>query len=181
MGLANQSIHKSEDLEQFGKSFFGRMQALARAYELLSRDGWHKVPVAELLQTQLTPFATEGGRYSMSGENLVLKSNAALALGLVLYELATNATKYGALSVPMGQINISWGLESTGDQRRNFLLRWKERGGPVVKTPTRHGFGTELMQRQLKYELNGSSAMDFSEEGLVVTLTIPAQEAVEIP
>jgi two-component system CheB/CheR fusion protein len=179
MGLASQSIHKSQDLEQFGKAFFGRMQALARAYELLSRDGWHKVPVADLLQSQLSAFATESSRYSISGENLVLTSNAALALGLVLYELSTNATKYGALSVPSGHVAVSWSIENLANERTNFIMSWRESGGPAVKHPTRQGFGTELVQRQLKYELNGTAVLDYLEDGLVVTLSIPAAEALD--
>jgi two-component system CheB/CheR fusion protein len=179
MGLANQSIHKSENLEQFSKAFFGRMQALARAYELLSRDGWHRVPVAQLLHSQLSPFASEGTRYSISGENLVLNPNAALSLGLVLYELCTNATKYGALSVASGRIDVSWRIDYTPNERKNFVMTWKERGGPAVKLPTRHGFGSELMQRQLKYEMDGVATMDFLPDGLIVTLTVPASEAVE--
>jgi two-component system CheB/CheR fusion protein len=179
MGLASQSLHKAEDLQQFSKAFFGRMQALARAYELLSRDGWHKVGIADLLNSQLSAFASEGSRYSISGENLVLNANAALSLGLVLYELSTNATKYGALSVPSGHVNVSWALETSGGEKRNFVLRWRERGGPPVSVPSRLGFGSELVQRQLKYELNGTATLDFAESGLVATLSIPMQEAVE--
>jgi two-component system, chemotaxis family, CheB/CheR fusion protein len=173
IGLANQTLHRSEDLKQFEKSFMGRMQALARAYELVSRDGWHKVHIAELLDTQLAPFATEKGRYTAEGEPLLLAANAALALGLVLYELATNATKYGALSVPTGRIRVSWILRQQGEQQV-LVFSWMERGGPKVTPPTHHGFGSELVQRQLRYELNGKAAMQFSEAGLEVTVEIPA-------
>lgn len=179
IGLANQTVHRSEDLQQFSKAFFGRMQALGRAYELLSRDGWQKVPIGELVRTQLAPFASEGNRYESRGEPCVLTANAALSLGLVLYELATNATKYGALSVPAGRVEIEWQLVGAEDARREFILRWKEIGGPVVKPPTRQGFGSELVQRQLKYELNGTAEMAFNEDGLTVTLAVPAEEAVE--
>jgi two-component system CheB/CheR fusion protein len=173
IGLANQTLHRSEDLKQFEKSFMGRMQALARAYELVSRDGWHKVHIAELLHTQLGPFATEKGRYTAEGEPLLLSANAALALGLVLYELATNATKFGALTVPTGRIRVSWILRQQGEQQV-LVFHWMERGGPKVTPPTRHGFGSELVQRQLRYELNGKAAMEFSEAGLEVTVEVPA-------
>jgi two-component sensor histidine kinase len=104
-----------------------------------------------------------------------------LSLGLVLYELCTNATKYGALSIASGHIDVSWRVEAAASERKNFVLTWKESGGPAVKLPTRHGFGSELMQRQLKYEMGGVATMDFLEDGLVVTLTVPATEAVESP
>lgn len=179
MGLANQTLHRSADLHQFEAAFFGRMQALARAYDLLARDGWHKVPVGDLLRTQLSAFATEGGRYTAEGGPLILKPNAALSLGIVLYELATNSTKYGALSVPTGHVHVQWYCEARADGGNEFILEWKESGGPAVKAPTRHGFGSELVQRQLKYELNGRASMEFPETGIVVTLAIPVEEAVE--
>jgi two-component sensor histidine kinase len=155
------------------------MQALARAYDLLSREGAYKVPVGDLIRLQLSAFATEGGRYTAAGEPLILRPNAAPSLGLVLYELATNSTKYGALSVPTGHVHVQWRCEARANGREEFILEWKESGGPAVKPPTRQGFGSELVQRQLKYELNGSASMEFHESGIVVTLAIPVEEAVE--
>ena len=179
VGLARQTLHRSESLDQFEKAFFGRMQALARAYELLSRDGWHKVPISDLLDTQLSPFLAEGGRSTSEGERVSLTPNAALSLGLVLYEFATNSTKYGALSVPTGHVHVSWRIDLGSDGEQELVLCWRESGGPAVKSPTRRGFGSELVQRQLKYELNGTATMDFAASGLIITLTIPAREAVE--
>jgi two-component system CheB/CheR fusion protein len=179
IGLANQTLHKSSDLLDFENAFFGRMQALARAYELLSRDGWRKVPVAELLRTQLAPFIAEGSRYTADGDHQVLAANAALSMGLVIYELATNSTKYGALSLPTGHVQVNWWVEARAGGGKEFILKWSESGGPRVNQPTRHGFGSELVQRQLKYELNGKAVMEFLDTGLVVTLAIPAEEALE--
>jgi two-component system CheB/CheR fusion protein len=179
IGLANQTVHRSENLRQFSAAFFGRMQALGRAYELLSRDGWHQVPIGELVRTQLAPFAPED-RYSVRGQPCVLTANAALSLGMVLYELATNSTKYGALSVPTGGIDIEWQLVGAEDGRQELILRWQESGGPTVRPPTRHGFGSELVARQLKYELNGRAEMRFDASGLSVTLAMPAEEALEM-
>lgn len=178
MGLASQTLHRSNDLAQFEKAFLGRMQALARAYDLLSRDGWHKVPIAELLRTQLGAFASEDGRYSGEGEPIVLTANAALSLGLVLYELATNSTKYGSLSALGGHVRVNWTVDARADGGNEFILRWEESGGPAVKPPTRHGFGSELVHRQLKYELNGTASLEFRESGLIATLVIPLEEAV---
>lgn len=178
IGLAHQTLHRSESLGVFEKSFMGRMQALARAYELLSRDGWRNVPISELLRSQLGPFAVEGQRYTCAGGHIVLTANSALALGLVIYELATNATKYGALSTPSGRINVSWEQARNEQGKREFLLYWRESGGPAVKPPARQGFGSELVQRQLHYELNGRVTMDFMPAGLAVTLAIPAENVV---
>ena len=120
IGLANQTLRRSADVKQFEAAFMGRMQSLARAYELVSRGGWHEVAVSDLLRTQLEPFAAEGNRYSVEGQHVLLTASAALALGLVLYELATNATKHGALSVPDGRVDVAWRLESAG--RRSLCL-----------------------------------------------------------
>ncbi len=92
----------------------GRMQALARAYELLSRDSWRRVSMSDLIGSQLAAFATEGTRCRIQGDAIELNSNAALALGLVVYELATNAVKYGSLSVPSGRVDVSWKMQKDG-------------------------------------------------------------------
>lgn len=177
IGLANQTLIRSTDMKVFEKSFMGRMQALARAYQLLSQDGWHNVPLKELLRTQLSPFAAEG-RYRTSGEEVVLSANAALALGLIFYELGTNATKYGALSTAKGRIDISWHLVAANDE---FVLEWVEREGPSVIPPSHRGFGSELVQRQLRHELSGKVAMEFAPEGLKVRLAIPASQVTAEP
>ncbi len=173
IGLANQTMSQSADVQQFEKAFMGRMQSLARAYELLSRGGWQEVSVADLLNIQLAPFAAEGNRCKLEGEKVMLTANAALALGLVFYELATNATKYGALSVPDGHVDVSWRLERKGEGDATLVFSWRERDGPTVSKPTRRGFGTELLQRQLRYELNGNATIDFQRDGLRVMLEIP--------
>lgn len=178
IGLANQTLRRSADVKQFETSFMGRMQSLARAYELVSRGGWHEVSVAELLSTQLAPFASEGNRYSIEGENVRLTASAALALGLILYELATNATKHGALSVPEGRVDVAWRLEPKGDGASALVFSWRERNGPSVSEPERRGFGSELLQRQLRYELNGNATMDFHPDGLRVVLELPVRGTV---
>jgi two-component system CheB/CheR fusion protein len=179
IGLANQTVQRSKDLEAFQQAFTGRMQSMSRAYDLLSRDSWLKVPMSDLIETQLAPFAPEGRRYSIDGAPVVLGANAALALGMVFYELATNATKYGALSVPHGHVNISWKIQpGDGEAGRELVIRWVERGGPRVDKPVRPGFGSQLVQQQLRYEFNGKVDMDFAEDGLHTTLSLPAEPSV---
>lgn len=178
IGVAHQTLRRSESMGAFEKSFMGRVQALARAYELLSHEGWSNAPIHELLLSQLGPFATEAHRCSCSGTNVVLTANCALALGLVLYELATNATKYGALSVPTGHLDVSWELQRDAQGREDLVMFWRESGGPAVTPPQRQGFGTELLHRQLHHELSGKASMDFAPAGLQVTLAIPAANVV---
>jgi CheY-like chemotaxis protein len=109
-----------------------------------------------------------------------------------LYELATNATKYGALSAPSGQIKVTWRVEQatptehfaaplTENRRGSLVFEWIEQGGPEVEPPNRRGFGSELIERQLRYELNGKAAMTFEKSGLHVTLTVPITDAIQVP
>jgi two-component system, chemotaxis family, CheB/CheR fusion protein len=98
--------------------------------------------------------------------------NAALSVGLALYELVTNAVKYGALSSPSGIVNVEWEFVSDKEPGR-LLLHWRESGGPPVTPPERRGFGTELLERQLRHELNGATALVFDEAGLRATLELP--------
>jgi two-component system CheB/CheR fusion protein len=179
MGVANQTLHRSADLREFETAYFGRVQALAQAYELLSREGWRNVPLADLVKAQLTPFAAEGNRYTAGGLDIVLRPNAALSLGLVLYEFATNATKYGALSVASGRVDVAWTLELDDEQGAYLVLTWTESGGPSVSPPTRHGFGSELVHRQLRHELRGESTLEFASTGLIGRLRIPIDEVTE--
>lgn len=190
IGLCNQTMHRSADLKQFEAAFMGRMQALARAYELLSRDRWKRVAIADLLRAQLSPFAGDR-RYSATGADIMLTADAALGFSLALYELATNAMKYGALSAPSGHIEVRWTVAraqlheplenaSTANLAHNLIFEWIERNGPEVKAPTRHGFGSELIERQLRYELDGRAAMTFDKKGVQVTLTLPITDAIQV-
>jgi two-component system CheB/CheR fusion protein len=121
----------------------------------------------------------------------MLSADAALGFGLALYELATNATKYGALSIPTGRVEVKWRVEQAragehaeeapkANGARNLIFEWVEHGGPEVNVPTRRGFGSELIERQLRYELNGKAAMTFDKAGLQVKLTVPITEAIQV-
>jgi two-component system, chemotaxis family, CheB/CheR fusion protein len=175
IGLANQTLHRSTDLAAFEKAFMGRIQALARAYELLSRDSWRKVSISDLIGSQLAAFANEGARCSVQGDAVEMNSSAALALGLVVYELATNAVKYGSLSVPSGRVDVSWKMQQDDQSEPTLVVQWVESGGPAVKPPTHSGFGSELLKRQLRYELKGEAAIEFHKEGVQATLSLPAK------
>jgi two-component system, chemotaxis family, CheB/CheR fusion protein len=175
IGLAHQTLHRSADLAAFDKAFMGRMQALARAYALLSRESWRRVSISDLIANQLAAFASEGARCSVQGDAVELNSSAALALGLVVYELATNATKYGSLSVPSGRVDVSWKMQQDGQSEPTLAVHWVESGGPEVRPPTHSGFGSELLNRQLSYELKGEAAIEFHKAGVQATLNFPAK------
>ena len=122
--------------------------------------------------TALLPYHGDDHRVTTDGPDLALQPISALAIGLVLHELATNAVKYGALSVGGGRVGIRWMIDET-HTRPEIVVRWAETGGPAVAAPEHKGFGMELIERQLEYELGGTALIEYPPDGLMATLTIP--------
>ena len=147
-------------------AFTGRIQALAAAHDLLIEKGWLAANVKDLATRQL---AVVGGRVRLAGPDVTVSPILATSLGLVLHELVTNATKYGALSVPQGIVDLSWELAGDEGQRR-VILTWQERGGPRVTPPDRAGFGSTLIERSLP---GATVERRFEPEGLVCTIDLP--------
>jgi two-component system, chemotaxis family, sensor kinase Cph1 len=158
----------AEDLESYAMSLRNRIRAMASAHELLAETRWHGLSLAALLAEEVAPFAA-GDRVIISGKSVILSPRAALPLALVVHELVTNSVKYGALSVPDGQIEIVWDR----DDENNVVLHWRESGGPPVSPPVRRGFGSLLIGRSLKQEIGGSVTQNFEPEGLICHLVIP--------
>lgn len=150
--------------------FMERLHAIARTYKLLTENDWSHMDLRALIKEELTVIAGSA-RFDMRGPALKLSPREALALCLVLHELAANALKYGALSNQEGRVEISWSGGKPTDA--SFDLRWQESGGPPVAPPTRRGFGTLLLERQFAFELNAQTDIDFAPDGLVVAIRIP--------
>lgn len=176
--IANQAARGKQSLASFLQSFNGRLQAMAHSHTLLAESRWGGVGLEEVLRAELVPY---GGQrlpnVILEGENVLLRPKAALALGMILHELATNAAKHGSLSSQQGQVTVAWDRTESENGAR-LRLRWIETGGPKVKPPTRQGFGRTLIEMGLEHELNGEAWMDFASEGLRCILTIPLNEAV---
>ncbi len=175
ISLATNTIRRAKSLEQFSTVFLGRIHALAAAYALLSRDGWTPIPVGEIVMEELKPFVSgERPNVVLTGGKVMLEPRAALALGMAIHELTTNAVKYGALSVPEGTVSVDW----TVDAARQFELKWVERNGPPVTAPAGKGFGTTLIERSFAYDVSGAVNLDFAPEGVMATLRAPLPGAV---
>ena len=180
--IASQTGRTVDTFEEFQKRFTQRLQGLAASHDLLVLRDWQGAPLKELVRIQLDPFTAPGSeRISVSGPDVLLRPEAAEAIGLALHELATNAVKYGALSVPAGRVTISWAFEEHGPKPRQFLVNWIERGGPTVTSPSRTGFGHVVFERLVTQSLNGSVAIDFATEGLIWKLSIPTTNLVTEP
>jgi two-component sensor histidine kinase len=126
------------------------------------------------VEHEVAPYvsAGDGRRLTLTGEDLQLPPKHALAIGLSLHELATNAVKYGALSVETGRIEVSWQVRRHAEGRV-LEMKWAEMGGPPVEPPSRRGFGSRLIDRSIRTELQGTVEPDFLPSGLRVTIRIP--------
>jgi two-component sensor histidine kinase len=159
--------------EQYQRVFLGRVDALARTHDLLFESEWRGAELRSLANA-LQPFAGERAEaIEVDGVQLELGARQALSVSLILHELATNAAKYGALSVPDGRVRLSWQIEDA-EQGKHIRLRWEERGGPPVTPPQETGFGTQLIRRAFDYELNGTADLSFGPEGVRLEATFPA-------
>lgn len=157
-------------------AFEGRLLALSRIHDQLSRERWEFADLHAVLVDGVAPYAEEGQRLRVSGASVRLKPKTALTLALVFHELATNAYRYGALSVPDGIIDVRWQLEEQ-DGRCALAFSWTESGGPEVPgEPGKKGFGIRLVERSLARELGGDAQMQFAPTGLRARLRIPLGE-----
>jgi two-component sensor histidine kinase len=127
-----------------------------------------------VIRTALIPYRSGAGRFTVSGPPLVVKSRQALALSLAINELATNALKYGALTVVGGQVSISWTSED-GEGEPQFVFVWQEFGGPPVSEPSGLGFGSRLISRVLQDDFGGAVDVSYGSTGLICRLTAPLE------
>ena len=167
--MARKTASLSGDLDSFVADFSLRLRAIAAAHDLLVSRSWHGVDVRELLRGSLAAtLDPDSSQIVLEGEPMMLTPDVAQNLGLAFHELATNASKYGALSVPTGRVLVRW--ERLG---KGGLISWIERGGPPVARPERRGFGRILLERLVGVTLNGSVELDFRPEGLVCEIRFP--------
>lgn len=165
--IATQTLRQVSTVEEGREAISGRIAALARAQDILTRADWETADIREVIDAALDALDHARTRFHLRGGQVILGSQQALGLSLALHELATNAVKYGALSNDTGQIEIVWSVDRDGQ----FNLSWQEKGGPPVAQPQRTGFGSRLIQRIVAPYFNGSATMNFTTEGLVFALS----------
>lgn len=175
MAIARQTAAHAEDVDQYQERFAKRLAALAHSHELLVRDRWNGASFGDLIATQLKPFGElDQGRIAAAGPALLLKANAVQHLGLAFHELATNASKHGALSGLQGRVSIDWLLD---EAKGRIRLSWREHDGPAVTPPSRRGFGHVVIEQIVPRALRGKGALDFAPGGVCWTFDFPAHEA----
>lgn len=161
--IARQTFRRADGHPDLLNTFTARLTALARAHDLLTRENWEEAELSTLLRETLEPYSMQ--RFTMGGPVLKLRPRSVIAMSLAIHELATNAAKYGALSVPGGHIRILWTV--TDKDGHDFELFWQEQGGPPVTTPDEKGFGSKLITQILAAELAGNVELMFEPHGLV--------------
>ena len=171
--LARQTLRQTSDPQEFMTAFAGRLQAISEAHGLLSDHEWGEIRLSALLKKQLSPHVRDyEAQIEIHKDEILLGPDQAVGLGLVLHELATNAYKYGALSVPDGRIVITarGHQEETG---RILNLTWTEVGGPAVKEPGRRGFGSILIERSLDKVMGSSVKVEYLAAGVTALVRLP--------
>ena len=177
--VATQTFRDSSSKADLEK-YLGRLAAFGRAHDLLTTANWATASVQNVILTALIPYRTGEGRFTVSGPTVFLKSRQALALSLAIHELATNALKYGALTVASGGVSITWTSEDQ-EGRLNFVFIWRESGGPPVSEPVSVGFGSRLISRALQDDFRGSVEVSYGSTGLICCLTAPLENLATSP
>ncbi|MFO6448391.1 PAS domain S-box protein [Erythrobacter sp. NE805] len=172
-GIVGQTLRSQNVAPEVTEALLGRLAALSAAHKAIMRQNYTSASLAELVALALEPFSARTARIAASGPDCELVPQIGLILALALHELATNAMKHGALSVPAGTVTLGWEHVTIGDAPA-FRLTWRERGGPLVPAarPKLAGFGTNLLEQGLTW-YGGETRLDFAPEGLTATLSLP--------
>ena len=173
--IASQSLRAATSLEHGQHAIEGRLVALGRAHDLLLQARWANASLEQIILGATEPYVSIGsGRISIEGPDIRITSGAVIAIAMTLNELCTNTTKFGALSVPSGRIEIVWNIDEEGKRLR---LTWSEKNGPPVHAPSRQSFGTRLMG-SLGAQLKGEVALSYDATGFVYVLNVPMTSLV---
>ncbi|RZJ88971.1 MAG: sensor histidine kinase, partial [Brevundimonas sp.] len=165
--IAALTARRAPDMASFNRVFEARLIALSNTHNLLTANGWERADLRAMLEQEFRPFASEQVR--LHGPEILLQSSETLALGLVIHELATNAAKYGALSVASGSVEVRW-RQGEDD---HLTIEWEESGGPEARAPDQTGFGSRLIRKSLEGMLNGVARIDYPPRGLRAVLRFP--------
>ncbi|MEO8316946.1 MAG: sensor histidine kinase [Bradyrhizobium sp.] len=168
--IAAQSLRNAPSTQHAQHAIEGRLQALGRAHDLLLQVRWTGADLRKIIRGATEPFDNvDTPRFSIDGPDVEIASGAVIAIAMTLNELCTNTTKFGALSVPGGRVDVSWAVDAAAS-RLGFT--WKEQGGPLVTAPTRQSFGTRLIET-LGRQLKGDVKLTYEPSGFVYRLDVP--------
>lgn len=168
--IASQSFRAAPSIEHGQQAMEGRLAALGRAHDLLMQISWSNASLTHTFSGPTEPFESQGARrFHFNGPDIRITSGAVIALAMTFNELCTNTTKFGALSIPTGRVEIAWTIDH---DKQRLRLTWTEKGGPPVKPPERRSFGTRMME-SLGQQLNGQVQLSYDPSGFVYALDVP--------
>jgi two-component sensor histidine kinase len=168
--IASQSFRAAPSIEHGQKAMEGRLLALGRAHDLLMQVSWSNASLTHTLSSATEPYDSQGDRhFHFNGPDIRITSAAVVALAMTFNELCTNTTKFGALSVPTGRVEVAWTIDEV---KQKIRLVWTEKGGPVVAPPTKRSFGTRMME-SLGQQLTGEVRLAYETSGFIYSLDVP--------
>jgi two-component sensor histidine kinase len=181
LSILSLTRRRTNSLDEFADSLEGRIRALSATHDLLTVTDWGTTPIRAVIEAELQHFrSAHDDTILLDGPELELAPNDALSFGLAVHELATNAAKYGALSVPGGQVTIRWSRANDGPAEKDWAeVEWQEIGGPPVAGKRRRGFGTELIQKIVAHELRQPVTLEFDPAGVRCVLRIPIRRRTD--
>jgi two-component sensor histidine kinase len=171
--VASRTLEESSSMADFVTALDGRIRSMAMTHGLLSSSRWQGVSLSKLVQGELAPYASSNNT-EINGPDVILRPEAGQTIAMVLHELATNAAKYGALSVKDGRVSIWWDQRLNGNLGADLVLEWQETGGPPVVDPGKSSYGTSTIRDLVPYELDGTADLKLTGDGVRCTLSIPA-------
>jgi PAS domain S-box-containing protein len=170
--VASRTQETNSSMADFVAALEGRIQSMAATHELLSHRRWQGIPLAQLVQRELAPYATDTNT-RIDGADDILSADAGQAVAMVIHELATNAAKFGALSTATGNVYVRWSQGQNGQSRGRLCIEWVESGGPEVLPNIRSGYGTSVIRDLIPYELGGTVDLVLAPEGVRCEIKIP--------
>lgn len=177
--VVSQTLRTTSDPEDAYERILARLSSLASTHDLLVATRWVGASLEALLATALQPFAVgDEGRLRLAGPPVEIGPRAVLTIGMVAHELATNAAKYGSLSLPEGRLDLTWKIDRQGAEPW-LTIDWREQSGPPVAAPTRKGFGSRLIERSVVGNLGGKIELDYARTGFRCRLSFPLRAAAD--
>jgi two-component sensor histidine kinase len=173
--IAMQTARSHDDPKSFAEAFQSRILSLSHTHDLLTQSHWEGADLRAVLEHETAAHGP--ARLSLNGPNVALDPATAVSLGMIFHELATNAAKYGALSVGDGRVLVDWSVADLNAPRLN--IQWRETGGPAVSAPDRRGFGSRLIERNVRHDLAGTVERHYSSDGFTADISIPLTKEAE--
>ena len=167
--IAMQTARTHEDPASFAETFQSRLMALSHTHNLLTRSHWEGADLRDILEHE--PLAHGASRVVLNGPGVALPPAMAVSLGMIFHELATNAAKYGALKSGEGRVFVDWSIRDQLD--RKLIIQWREQGGPPAVEPERRGFGSRLIEPNVRHDLAGEVKVVYASDGFSAEISVP--------